>query len=67
MGQRIPEKEIVKEKPASTIAYEVSEFINLTITKHVGKVKDEELYSKRGCRESKATSFGSWSASGRLF
>ena len=45
-GQKIPEKEIVKEKPASTIAYEVSEFINLTITKHVGKVKDEELYSK---------------------
>lgn len=46
VGQRIPEKEIVKEKPASTIAYEVSEFINLTITKHVWKVKDEELYSK---------------------
>lgn len=45
-GQKIPEKEIVKKKSASTIAYEVSEFINLTITKHVGKVKDEELYSK---------------------
>ena len=42
-GQKIPEKEIVKEKPASTIAYEVLEFINLKITKHVGKVKDEEL------------------------
>lgn len=39
-GQKIPEKEIVKEKPASTIAYEVSEFIDLTITKYVGKVKD---------------------------
>lgn len=45
-GQKIPEKEIVKEKPASTIAHEVLEFINLTITKYVGKVKDEELYSK---------------------